>query len=215
MRARLPVAFPASLFYFQTADIVSQVLNFGLSAPIDIQIQDRDLGRSYILAQRLLLALQKIPGVVDAHIPQILDYPALEVDVDRLRAARLGMAQRDVSNNLLVALSSSSLVAPNYFLNPVNNVNYFVAVRLPVTSVKNVNDMMDLAVSQPQVVPFLPTDAQLASLPNAPVSRLSDVASVRPRSASWTSPATSTGATSARSPRTSRRPSPTSARACR
>jgi multidrug efflux pump subunit AcrB len=182
MRARLPVAFPASLFYFQTADIVSQVLNFGLSAPIDIQIQDRDLGRSYILAQRLLLALQKIPGVVDAHIPQILDYPALEVDVDRLRAARLGMAQKDVSNNLLVALSSSSLVAPNYFLNPVNNVNYFVAVRLPVTSVRNVNDLMDLAVAQPQVLPILPTDAQLASLPNAPVSRLSDVASVKPRS---------------------------------
>jgi multidrug efflux pump subunit AcrB len=182
MREQLPITFPGALFYFQTADIVSQVLNFGLSAPIDIQIEDGDFNRSYLLAQRLLLALQKIPGVVDAHISQLLDYPALQVDVDRLRAARLGMTQKDVSNNLLVALSSSSLVAPNYFLNPVNNVNYFVAVRLPVASVHNVYDLMDLAISQPVVLPALPTDAQLATLPNAPVSRLSDVASVRPRS---------------------------------
>jgi multidrug efflux pump subunit AcrB len=182
LRTALPAAFPGGLFYFQTADMVSQVLNFGLPAPIDVQIRDADFTRSYVLAQRLLLALQKIPGIADAHIMQILDYPALQVDVDRLRAARLGIAERDVSNNLLVALSSSSLVAPNYFLNPVNNINYFVAVRLPVTSVRNVNDMMDLPVSQPFVPPTLATDAQLATLPNAPVSRLSDVATVRPRS---------------------------------
>ena len=182
MRERLPATFPGSLFYFQTADVVSQVLNFGLSAPIDIQIQDGNFNRSYEIAQRLLVALQKIPGVVDAHISQLLDYPALQVEVDRLRAARLGMTQRDVSNNLLIALSSSSLVAPSYFLNPANNVNYFVAVRLPVASVGNVYDLMDLPISQPIVLPTLSTDAQLATLPNAPVSRLSDVATVRPRS---------------------------------
>jgi len=101
--------------------------------------------------------------------------------VDRLRAAQLGISQRDVSNNLLVSLSSSSLVAPSYFLNPQNNVNYFVAVRLPTEKVQNVDDLMDLAISQPLVAPTT-TTSQYAVEPNAPVSRLSDVASVRPRS---------------------------------
>ncbi|MDR3662011.1 MAG: efflux RND transporter permease subunit, partial [Mycobacterium sp.] len=182
MREQLPGSYPGSLFYFQTADVVSQVLNFGLSAPIDLQIRDADFTRSYALAQRLLQAVQKIPGVADAHVAQILDYPALAVEVDRLRAVQLGLTQKDVSNNLLVSLSSSSLVAPSYFLNPANSVNYFVAVRMPMEKVRNVYDMMDLSVGQPVVLPTLSTAAQLAAFPNAPVTRLSDVASVRPRS---------------------------------
>jgi multidrug efflux pump subunit AcrB len=182
LRAALPEAYPGAQFYFQTADIVSQVLNFGLSAPIDIQIQDPNFNRSYVLGQKLLQALQKIPGVADPHIVQMLDYPALQVDVDRLRAAQLGISQRDVSNNLLVSLSSSSLVAPSYFLNPQNNVNYFVAVRLPMDKVQNVNDLMDLAVSQPMVQATSATASQYAIMPNAPVTRLSDLAAVRPRS---------------------------------
>ncbi len=184
MREKLPVLFPGAQFYFQTADVVSQVLNFGLSAPIDIQIQDNNFNRSYAIGQKLLQALAKIPGVVDPHISQLLDYPGLQVDVDRLRAAQLGMTQRDVSNNLLVALSSSSLVASSYFLNPANNVNYLVAVRVPVEQVQTVNDLMDLSVSQPVVLPATSTatSSQYATMPNAPVSRLSDVATVRPRS---------------------------------
>ena len=133
MRAAVAGGFPGALFYFQTADIVSQVLNFGLAAPIDLQIRDTDFTRSYALAQRLLQAVQKIPGVADAHIAQILDYPALQVDVDRLRAAAArprpaGRLQQPAGG----AVSSSSLVAPSYFLNPVNSVNYFVAVRMPM-----------------------------------------------------------------------------------
>jgi len=186
LRAALPEAFPGALFYFQTADIVSQVLNFGLSAPIDIQIMDPNFNRSYGIAQRLLLALQKIPGVADPHLTQVLDYPTLQIEVDRLRAAGLGITQRDVSNNLLVSLSSSSLVAPSYFLNPVNNVNYFVAVRQPMEAVQNVNDLMDLPVSQPQIgtastVASLFSTTQFTAMPNAPVTRMSDVASIRPR----------------------------------
>jgi multidrug efflux pump subunit AcrB len=186
LRRALPEAFPGALFYFQTADIVSQVLNFGLSAPIDIQIADPNFQRSYGLAQRLLLAIQKIPGVADAHLAQVLDYPTLQIEVDRLRAAQLGVAQRDVSNNLLVALSSSSLVSPSYFLNPINNVNYFVVVREPMEAVQNVNDLMDLPVSQPQIaaattVANLFSATQFAAMPNAPVTRISDVALVRPR----------------------------------
>lgn len=187
LRKILPDSFPGGLFYFQNADIVSQVLNFGLSAPLDIQISDPNFTRSYDLAQRLLLALQKIPGVADPHIVQILDYPTLQIEVDRLRAAQLGITQRDVSNNLLVSLSSSSLVAPSYFLNPANNVNYFVAVRAPMETVQNVNDLMDLPVSQPQIAAATTvanqfSATQYAAMPNAPVTRISDVASVRPRS---------------------------------
>ncbi len=186
LRAALPEAFPGALFYFQTADIVSQVLNFGLSAPIDVQIADPNFNRSYELAQQLLVKMQKIPGVADAHIVQLLDYPTLQIDVDRLRAAQLGIAQRDISNNLLVSLSSSSLVAPSYFLNPANNVNYFVAVRQPMDAVKDVQSLMDLPVSQP-LVPQATTVANqfninsIAVMPNAPVTRMSDVAALRPR----------------------------------
>ena len=107
IRARLPAEFPGSLFYFQTADIVSQVLNFGLSAPIDVQIQDVNFDRAAELARKLLPRMQSIPGVADAHLVQVLNYPALQVDVDRLRAAKLGIAQRDVANNMLTSLSSS------------------------------------------------------------------------------------------------------------
>jgi multidrug efflux pump subunit AcrB len=181
IREELAAAFPSGKFYFQTADIVSQVLNFGLSAPIDIQIEDRDLNRSYAIAQDLLQRIKKIPGIADANIKQMLDYPTLRIDVDRLRAAQLGISQRDVSNNLLVSLSSSSLVAPSYFLNPANNVNYFVAVRLPVDEVQSVDDLMGISISPP-VAAAVPVGSTLATQPNAPVSRLSDVASVRPGS---------------------------------
>ena len=110
IRDKLTAEFPGTLFYFQTADIVSQVLNFGLSAPIDIQIQDSNFARAYATAQRILKAIQKIPGVVDPRIVQVLDFPALQIDVDRLRAARLGIAQRDVANNMLTSLAGSALV---------------------------------------------------------------------------------------------------------
>ncbi len=107
MREQLPLAFPGGAFYFQTADIASQVLNFGQSSTIDIQINDNNFDRAYVLAQKLMLGLRKIPGVVDPHVPQIFDSPTLQVDVDRLRAAQLGISQRDISNNVLVSLSSS------------------------------------------------------------------------------------------------------------
>ncbi len=184
IREELPAAFPSGKFYFQTADIVSQVLNFGLSAPIDIQVEDRDLNRAYGIAQDLQARLKKIPGVADANIKQTLDYPALRIDVDRLRAAQLGISQRDVSNNLLVSLSSSSLVSPSYFLNPANNVNYFVAVRLPVEQITSVDDLMGISISAPPIPSTAGSNApvttsSLATQPNAPVSRLSDVASIR------------------------------------
>jgi multidrug efflux pump subunit AcrB len=177
IRARLPSEFPGSQMYFQTADMVSQVLNFGLSAPIDVQIQDVNFDRAYALSQKLLQKIQLIPGVADPHLVQVLNYPALQVDVDRLRAVRLGISQRDVANNMLTTLSSSSLVAPSFFLNPANNVNYTVAVQTPIQQINDLNDLLDTPVSRP--------DSSLAnqtSLPAASAMRLGDIAEIYPKS---------------------------------
>jgi multidrug efflux pump subunit AcrB len=182
MREQLPAAFPGCQFYFQTADIVSQVLNFGLSAPIDIQIQDASFERSRAMGQKLLQALQRIPGVADPHVVQVLDYPGLQIDVDRMRAARLGITQRDVSNNLLTSLSSSALVSPSYFLNPQNGVNYTVAVQTPLDKVSSIDDLMNMPVNQPSggIAPNAAA-GNLSDMLGAPVTRLADIATLRPR----------------------------------
>ncbi len=178
IRARLPDRFPGSTFYFQTADIVSQVLNFGLSAPIDVQIQDVNFDRAAELSRKMLQRMQSIPGVADAHLVQVLNYPSLQIDVDRLRAAKLNIAQRDVANNILTSLSSSVLVAPNFFLNPQNNVNYSVAVQTPIDRINSVADLLATPVSKPDPNAVVTPNAQ----PAAPVMRLADVATIYPRS---------------------------------
>jgi multidrug efflux pump subunit AcrB len=153
-------------------------LNFGLSAPIDIQIQDVNFERAYDLGQKLLRKVQVIPGVADPHLVQVLNYPALQVDVDRLRAIKLGIGQRDVASNMLTSLSSSSLVSPSFFLNPQNNVNYTVAVQTPLQQIKSIDDLLSTPVSRPDAsLPITPS-----TLPSAPVMRLQDIASVYPRS---------------------------------
>jgi multidrug efflux pump subunit AcrB len=178
IRARVPEQFPGSIFYFQTADIVSQVLNFGLSAPIDVQIQDVNFERASQLAQKLLERMRQIPGVADPHLVQVLNYPALQVDVDRLRASKLNVSQRDVANNVLTSLSSSVLVSPNFFLNPQNNVNYSVAVQTPIDRINSVADLL----STPILRPDPNTLSGPASQPSAPATRLADIASVYHRS---------------------------------
>jgi len=178
IRSTLPNRFPGSVFYFQTADIVSQVLNFGLPAPIDVQIQDVNFERSYGLAQRLVQRMKTIPGVADAHVVQVLNYPALQIDVDRMRATTLKVSQRDVASNMLTSLSSSVLVSPNFFLNPQNNVNYSVAVQTPINRINSVADLLGTPVSAPAAL----ATVDPAALPSAPVMRLADVATIYPRS---------------------------------
>ena len=183
IRQKLADDFPGTIFYFQTADIVSQVLNFGLSAPVDIQIQDQNLNRAYVAGQKLLGMLKRIPGVVDAHVTQVLDFPALQIEVDRQRAAKLGVAQRDVANNMLTSLAGSSLVSPTYFLNPQNGVNYQVAVTTPVDNLKSVADILAFPANPPtnQISP-LPAVVTPTTVPSAPVTRLGDIATLRPSS---------------------------------
>src|SRR5207248_9956020 len=101
-------------------------------APVDVQIEGANLTRSYEVARRLRDAIRTVPGAVDVHVAHVLDYPALKVQVDRVRAAQLGLTQRDVANSMLISLSSSGLIAPSFFLNPANNANYAVALQTPI-----------------------------------------------------------------------------------
>ncbi len=162
IRAALNHDFPGCQIWFLPADIVTQVLNFGLTAPIDVQVQGMDFNQTYPLARRLSHDMNEIPGVTDVHIPQVLDYPTLHVDVDRVRAAEIGLSQRDVANTMLISLSSSTLVAPSFFLNPANNVNYTVAVKVPLPKMDSVQSLTNTPVTGPGAATLL----QPASFPS-------------------------------------------------
>jgi len=161
LREALPKSFPGSHFYFQAADIVTQVLNFGLTAPLDVQIEGTDFNRSYDYALKVRDVLREIPGTADVHINQVLDYPSLQIDMDRARAAQLGLSARDVANNALITLSSSVLVSPSFYLNPVNNVNYIVAVQIPPEQINTVENIRSMPLTPPTTTALL----QAATLP--------------------------------------------------
>jgi multidrug efflux pump subunit AcrB len=130
LRQRLPRAFPSLLFYFQPADIVTQILNFGLPAPIDVQVAGYD-PRNFDIARRIRERIAGIPGVVDSHVHQVMDGPDLHYDIDRARAAEFGLTAQDVSNSMFVSLSSSSQVQPNFYLDPKMGTTYLVAAQTP------------------------------------------------------------------------------------
>jgi CzcA family heavy metal efflux pump len=131
LRTRLTREFPECSFFTQPSDIVGQILNFGLAAPIDVQIAGRDTKTNYALAQELSARITQIPGAVDVHIQQVVNSPALRFNVDRTRAQQLGLTQRDVATNLLISLSGSAQSAPNFWLNPQNGVQYPIATQTP------------------------------------------------------------------------------------
>ena len=159
IREQLPHEFPGSSFYFQSADIVSQVLNFGVPSPIDIQVEGPNLDQSYQIARQLNDEIRTVPGAVDVHVKQAIRYPALRVNVDREKAAQLGLTEQAVANS--ISLSSSALIAPSYFLNPANNVNYVVAVRIPPERFDSVDALMNTPLS----LPGSATPLQAASTP--------------------------------------------------
>jgi len=131
LRDELPRAFPGVLFYFLPADITTQILNFGLPAPIDVQIQGTDVVRSKQLADELMLQLRHVPGLVDLRVQQPLDYPTLDYDVDRTKAVQGGYTARDVAQSVLNTLSGSFQITPMFFLNYKNGVNYNIVAQTP------------------------------------------------------------------------------------
>jgi len=151
LREGLPRQFPGVEFFFQPADIVTQILNFGLPAPIDIQLVGPDMATNYTIAQQISNRLRRIPGTADVHVQQMLDLPTLHLNIDRDRVTQVGMNARDVAQSVLVSLSGSFQTAPNFWLNPNNGVSYQVAVQSPQYRVTSMQDLMNTPVNDPNV----------------------------------------------------------------
>ena len=147
LRKILPTEFPDTVFSFPPADIVSQILNFGAPAPIDIQIRGANLAGNFEYANKLLKQIRGIPGVADARIQQSAKSPVFDVTMDRGQAQDLGITPRDVTNNLVVNLAGSSQVAPTYWLNPVNGISYSVVMQAPQYNLDSLSDLANLPVS--------------------------------------------------------------------
>jgi multidrug efflux pump subunit AcrB len=147
LRRELPQRFPGLQFFFQPADIVDQVLNFGQPAPIDIRVTASDSESAYRLATRLTQLIARIPGVVDAHVFQVPDAPALAVDVDRTLATQVGLTQQEAAGNMLVTTSSSAQTAPNFWVDPASGVSYPLVVQQPAYDIASAQDLKIMPVS--------------------------------------------------------------------
>jgi multidrug efflux pump subunit AcrB len=150
LREELPQLFPGVEFFFQPADIVSQILNFGLPSPIDIQVVGKSQTENYALAQSIANHLRHVPGAADVHVQQLMSSPALRLDVDRSRAQQVGLDQRDIAQNLLVSLSGSFQTTPTFWLNPENGVTYNVAVQTPEYHMDSLQALMNTPVNAPR-----------------------------------------------------------------
>jgi CzcA family heavy metal efflux pump len=146
LRERLPKEFPDTTFSFPPADIVSQILNFGAPAPIDIQVRGSNMEGNFAYAQALLKRIRSIPGLADARIQQSNKSPVFNVDLDRTQAQLLGLSTRDVTNSLVVNLAGSSQVAPTYWLNPANNVSYPIVMQTPQSQLDSLAALANLPV---------------------------------------------------------------------
>jgi CzcA family heavy metal efflux pump len=149
IRRQLNAEFPDVTFFFQPANITNQILNFGLPAPIDVQVMGRDKMAAYGVAKQIERRIAAVPGAVDVHLHQVMDYPELRVNVDRVRASQVGLTQRDVANSMLISLSSSGQVAPNFWLNPANGVSYFVSVQTPQYRIDSFDELARTPIAAP------------------------------------------------------------------
>jgi multidrug efflux pump subunit AcrB len=147
LRTALPQKFPGTTFSFLPADIVSQILNFGLPAPIDVQVIGSNQKANYAYANDLLKRIRQVPGIADPRIQQVFNYPQINVDVDRTLAAEVGLTQRDVANSLLVTLSGSGQVQPNFWLNTENGVSYPIVAQMPQYGIDSISDLSNIPIT--------------------------------------------------------------------
>jgi CzcA family heavy metal efflux pump len=150
LRQILPQRFPGVEFFFQPADIVSQILNFGLPAPIDVQVIGADMASNYGIAQQIANKMRHIPGAADVHVQQLLALPTLRMDMDRTRITQVGLSAHDVAQSVLVSLSGSFQTAPNFWLNPKNEVSYQLAVQSPQYRLTTMQDLLGIPVTSQQ-----------------------------------------------------------------
>ncbi|MBN3951675.1 MAG: efflux RND transporter permease subunit [Nostoc sp. NMS7] len=157
LRQKLKVTFPNYTFFFEPADIVTQILNFGLPAAVDVQISGplKNSKGNFEIAQKIADRMTRIPGAVDVHLQQVVDAPKLRLDVDRTEAQQLGMTQRDVANSVLTSLSSSGQAAINQWLDPKKGVSYTLAVQVPQYKIDSIDSLKNTPVGNGQNVPQL------------------------------------------------------------
>ncbi len=170
LRKVLPDAFPATIFYFLPSDIVTQILNFGLPSPIDVQFEGSDNAGNRKVANDVLAELHKIPGLVDLRIQQPDDYPALAIDVDRTKAEQGGYNFRDIGGSLVNILSGSSQLTPMFYLNPQTGVNYNMVAQAPQYTVESLNDLRNVPLTsstatKPEILADVATISRTTELP--------------------------------------------------
>ena len=149
LRRQLEKEFPDAEFFFQPANMINQILNFGRPAPFDIQIVTRSRANALKAALEIEARVKRIPGAVDVHLHQVMNYPDLQINVDRAKADVLGLTQRDVANSLLVSLSSSGQSAPNFWLDPANGVSYQLTTQTPQSKIETLEDITRTPITPP------------------------------------------------------------------
>jgi multidrug efflux pump subunit AcrB len=147
LRKRLRERFPDMVFFFQPANITSQILSFGLPAPIDLQVVGRNAEANYQVAQKMAARIGRIPGAADVHVHQVAEQPVIRLDVDREKASQMGLTQRDVTSSMLISLSGSGTVAPNFWMNWSNGVNYNVGVQTPQYRLDSLDALLRTPIS--------------------------------------------------------------------
>jgi len=185
LRTVLNRQYPGVTFYVLPVDIVTQILNFGLSAPIDIQIVGPNLYGNRALAEKMLNEVRYVPGAADARIQQPFDYPSMTVNVDRTRASEIGLTQANVAQSVLVALSGSFQTTPNFFLDPKTGVTYSVAIQAPQYRLDSLASLQSLPITgaaQAEVAAATTTGAATTGVPGipAPVDVLGNVSTIVP-----------------------------------
>jgi multidrug efflux pump subunit AcrB len=167
LREVLPAAFPSVTFYFQDADMITQILNFGLPAQIDVRVVGRDRATNLRVAHELWRRMADIPGIADAHLQQELDAPAFMVNIDRSRALQLGLNAQAIANDVNTSLSSSEQIAPNFWTDPTAGIPYYIAVQTPERVVSSLNEIGNtpistaLAANEPPIPGLLSNVARL------------------------------------------------------
>ena len=149
VRRRIALELPQLRTYFQSGGLVDSILNQGMPAPIDVQLSGMNLAECARIAQDLARQFKVLPGVSDVYVPQDLDYPALQVNVDRVRASELGLTPKEVISNVITALTSDVMIAPSYWVDPKNGNNYFVTVQYPENEVKSIEDLKAMPLRAP------------------------------------------------------------------
>jgi len=170
LRKQLPNAFPGTTFYFLPSDIVTQILNFGLPAPIDVQFEGTDIAGNRKVANEVLADMQKVPGLVDLRIQEPDDYPALKIDVDRTKAQQGGYTFQDVGSSLVDILSGSTQLNPQFYLNPKNGITYNIVAEAPQYTVQSMNDLENVPLSsrtatKPEILADVATITRTTEMP--------------------------------------------------